>query len=223
MSRKWASALLLFSPAQLFLLAQLRAPRAYLRGHDLILENAQGQLKSLGAGFNPVPISEDMFLLIRGAQMGYGEESSCESPGSKNRVVVYDIIANKESTLFDKPLSGRIIGLHATCVYEHADLSPSGSILYIVSPCYVTSGCLAVINLPTGIVRYVPGAMDVFVIRGGPKAGDLIYMKRSWSTSHDAPYTSYPYILARPDRIADSRYFGNKSLHSHGVVNWRDG
>jgi hypothetical protein len=124
MSMKWASALLLFSPAQLFLLAQLRAPRAYLRGHDLILENAQGQLKSLGAGFNPVPISEDMFLLIRGAQMGYGEESSCESPGSKNRVVVYDIIANKESILFDKPLSGRIIGLHATCVYEHADLSP---------------------------------------------------------------------------------------------------
>jgi len=201
MSRKWASALLLFSPAQLFLLAQLRAPRAYLRGHDLILENAQGQLKSLGAGFNPVPISEDMFLLIRGAQMGYGEESSCESPGSKNRVVVYDIIANKESIIFDKPRCCRIIGLHATCVYEHADLSPSGSILYIVSPCYVTSGCLAVINLPTGIVRYVPGAMDVFVIRGGPREGDLIYMRRldRKPTDEDPRVADYAYIHARPD------------------------
>ena len=178
MTRTRAFALLFLSLAPWFVSTQLRAQRVYQRGHDLILESSQGQLKSLGAGFNPVPISEDKFLLIRGAQMGYGEESSCERAGAKNRVVVYDIRTNKESLLFDKPLSDRMMGHDAACVYERADLSPSGSTLYIVSPCYATSGCLAIVDLRADTVRYVPGVMDVFVVRGGPKAGDLIYSRR---------------------------------------------
>jgi hypothetical protein len=94
-----------------------------------------------------------------------------------------------------------MIGHDAACVYEHADLSPSGSTLYIVSPCYATSGCLAIINLPTGGVRYVPGAMDVFVIRGGSNAGDLIYMRRldRKPTDDDPRMDDYAYIHARPD------------------------
>ena len=154
-----------------FGLSESRAQRVYQRGPDLMFEDAQGRLSSLGAGFNAVPISDHKFLLIRGKEMGYGEESSCERPAAKNRIVVYDTRTNKESLLFDKPLSDRITGGHdAACVYEHADLSPSGSTLYIASPCYATSGCLAIIDLPTGRVRYVPGAMGVFVIRGGSNA-----------------------------------------------------
>lgn len=178
----------------------MRAQRIYERGPDLMLEDVQGRLSSLGPGFNSVPISDRKFLLIRGARM-HGEQSSCDRPEAKNRVVVYDTQTNKESLLFDKPLSGRMIPQGAACAYEHADLSPSGSTLYIVSPCSITSGCLAIVDLPAGTVKYVPGVMDVFVIRGGPKAGDLIYSRRLWAkpTTPDAGYASYPYIHARPD------------------------
>jgi hypothetical protein len=157
-----------------FGLPESRAQRVYQRGPDLMLEDAQGRLSSLGTGFNAVPISDHKFLLIRGKEMGYGEESDCGRPAVRNRVVLYDTRTKKESLLFDKPLSDRIMGRHdAICVYEYADLSPPGPTLYIVSPFYVTSGCLAIIDLPAGEVRYVSGAMDVFVIRGGSNAGDL--------------------------------------------------
>ncbi len=201
MLKNWVFYLLPFFSSSFLGSAELRAQRVYQRGPDLMFEEAQGRPRSLGPGFNPVPISDHRFLLIRGAQMGYGEDSSCERPAAKNRVVVYDTQTNKEAVLFDKPLSDRIMGHDAACVYEHADLSPSGSTLYIVSPCYVTAGCLAIIDLPTGEVRYIPGAMDVFVIRGGPNAGDLIYMCRLHHepTDDDPPLTYYAYIHARPD------------------------
>jgi hypothetical protein len=185
-----------------FGLPESQAQRIYERGPDLILEDTQGRSKSLGKGFNSIPISDHEFLLIRGAQMGYGEESGCERPAAKNRVVLYDTNTNKESLLFDKPIPVLPITAHLTiCVYEHADLSPSRSTLYIVTPCYATSGCLAVIDLPTGRVKSVPGAMDVFVIRGGPNDGDLVYCTRLHSkpTKYDPGHYYYPYIHARPD------------------------
>lgn len=187
--------------SSLFGLPEARAQRVLQRGPDLIFEDAQGRLSSLGVGFNSVPISDHKFLLIRGAQMGYGEESSRERPTARNRVVVYDSRTNKESLLFDKPLSGRMIPNDGACVYERADLSPSGSTLYIINPCYATSGCLAVVDLPMGTVRYVPGVEDVFVVRGGPDAGDLIYSQRLQSkpTKYDSGHPYYPYIHARPD------------------------
>jgi hypothetical protein len=179
----------------------MKAQRIYEQGPNLMLEDSQGRQSSLGPGFNSVPISDHEFLLIRGARMGYGEESSCERAAARNRVVVYNTRTNKESLLFDKPLADRMMGHDAACVYEHADLSPSGSTLYIVSPCDVTSGCLAVINLPTVAVRYVPGAMDVFVIRSGSRAGDLIYMCRlnRKPTENDPRVADYAYIHAKPD------------------------
>jgi hypothetical protein len=180
---------------------EMSAQRVYERGTDLVLEDAQGRLRSLGAGFNAVPAADHKFLLIRGARMGFGEESSCERPAFKNRVVLYDIQTNKESLLFDKPLSERRMGHDAACVYEHADLSPSGTTLYIVSPCYATAGCLAIIDLPTGAVRYVPGAMDVYVIRGGSREGDLVFMRRlnRKPTRDDPRLDDYAYVHARPD------------------------
>ena len=179
-------------------LSEMRAQRVYERGPELMFEDAQGRPSSLGPGFNAVPISDHKFLLIRGARMGYGEESSCERPAAKNRVVVYDTQTNKEFLIFDKPLSDRMMGHDAACVYEHADLAPTGATLYIVSPSYATAGCLAIIDLASRAVRYVPGVMDVFVVRGGSKAGDLIYSRRLERTKTRAG-PSYPYIHARPD------------------------
>jgi hypothetical protein len=201
MLRNWPLSLAPFVLAVSLGLPEARAQRVYQHGPELMLEDAQGRSSSLGAGFNAVPISDHEFLLIRGAGMGYGE-SGCERPAAKNRVVIFDTRTRKESLLFDKPLSDLINGRHiAICVFEHADLSPSRTTLYIVSPFYATSGCLAIIDLPTGRVRYVPGAMDVFVVRGGPNAGDLIYMKRLLSkpSGDDPGHPYYPYIHARRD------------------------
>jgi hypothetical protein len=178
-----------------------RAQRVHQRGAYLILDDPQGRSSSLGPGFNAVPISDHEFLFIRGAQMGYGEASSCERPAARNRVMVYDTKTNRESVLFKKPLSNPMIPHASACVYEHADLSPSGSTLYVVNPCYITSGCLAIIDMPTGRVRYVPGAMDIYVIRGGTHAGELIYMCRlnRKPTEDDPRENDYAYIHARPD------------------------
>jgi hypothetical protein len=76
-----------------------------------------------------------------------------------------------------------------------------------------TSGCLAIIDLPTGGVKYVPGPMDAFVIRGGSHAGDLIYMCRlDRKPSDDDPRAGdYAYIHARPDG-AQIAIISNESL-----------
>jgi hypothetical protein len=201
MLRDWQFSLLLLLIISSFGPPEARAQRIYRRGADLVFVNTQGRSSSLGAGFNAVPLSDHRFLLIRGKQMGYGSEPSCENPATKTRVVIYDTGNNKESLLFDKPLPVPV-GAHAsTCVYEQADLSPSGSTLYIVIPCYATADCLAIIDRPTGRVSYVPGVMDVFVVRGGPNAGDLIYMRRLLSkpSTDDPGHPYYPYVHARPD------------------------
>ena len=133
--------------------------------------------------------------------MGYGEASSCERPNARNRVVLYDPKTKTESILFDRPLSDEMMGHDSACIYEHADLSPSGLTLYIVSPCYATSGCLAVIDLRTGSTQYIAGALDIFVIRSGSKAGDLVYFRRlnRRPTEDDPRLDDYAYIHARPD------------------------
>jgi hypothetical protein len=187
--------------ASLLVLPSLRAQRIYPRGADMMLEDSTGRVTSLGPGFNAVPISDHKFLFIWGARMGYGEESSCERPAARNRVVIYDAQTGTESPLFDKPLSGELIAHNTACVYEHADLSPSGSTLYIVTPCMPTAGCLAIVDLHAGTIRYVPNAMDVFVIRGGPRSGDLVYFCRlnRNPTEDDPRVADYRYVHARPD------------------------
>ena len=178
----------------------LQGQRIYERGPELVLRDAQGRLTKLGRGFYAVPVSDHEVLIIRGAQMGYGEKSSCEGP-SKNRVVLYDTQTKKDVLLFDKPIPPRIIPHDGACVYERGDLSPDSSTLYIVSPCYATSGCLALIDLHTGKIRNVPGVMDVFVIRGGPHEGELIYSRRLWTKpkGYETGFYYYPYIHAHPD------------------------
>jgi hypothetical protein len=201
MLRNWRFFLPLFFLISFLGPRDANAQRIYQRGPDLMFTDAQGRSSSLGAGFNAVPLSDHEFLLIRGEHMGYGSESGCETRATRNRVVMYDTANKKESLLFDKPLLVPVAEHVSTCVYEQADLSPSGSTLYIVIPCYATANCLAIINRPTGQVRYIPGVMDVFVVRGGPNAGDLIYMRRveRKPTDNDPRIDDYPYIHARPD------------------------
>jgi hypothetical protein len=66
-----------------FGLSESHAQRVYQGGPDHMLEDAQGRLRSLGMGFNSIPISDHEFLLIRGKQMSYGAESGCERPADK--------------------------------------------------------------------------------------------------------------------------------------------
>jgi hypothetical protein len=115
--------------------------------------------------------------------------------------VIYDAETKKESVLFDKPIPLPFPPSTGICIYEHADLSPSEGTLYVVIPCSATAGCLAIIDLTTGRIKTVPGAMDVFVIRGGPKAGDLLFMRRSVTEPKggEPGYPWYPYVHARPD------------------------
>jgi hypothetical protein len=115
--------------------------------------------------------------------------------------VVYDTRTKKERFLFDKPIPDWILPHDGACIYEHADLSPSRKTLYIVSPCGITAGCLVVIDLATGRIRSVPGALDVFVIRGGSNTGDLISFRRlnREPTADDPRLDDYAYVHARPD------------------------
>lgn len=136
---RWTQSIVPFLLASLLGPAETCAQRVYERGSELVLEDAQGRMSSLGPGFNPVPISDHEFLLIRGPRV-HGEQSNCEEPAAKNRVVVYDTRTKKESSLFDKLLSGSMIPRGAACAYEHADLSPSGSILLHCQPVFYHVG-----------------------------------------------------------------------------------
>lgn len=193
-------------PAALFVLAaflptgQSSAQRIYERGRDVVLEDAQGRVTSLGAGFNPVPISDHRFLITRGARMGYGD-IGCNIPDARNRVVIYDADTKKESLLFDKPITLPFAPHTGICVYEHADLSPAEKTLYVVIPCYATAGCLAIIDLPAGSIKTVASAMDVFVVRGGTIAGDLLFMTRldRKPTEDDPRVAGYAYVHAHAD------------------------
>ncbi len=79
-------------------------------------------------------------------------------------------------------------------------LSRDGSVLYLVSPIYATSGSLAILNLAGGSVVYVPGVMSVYVIENGSHRDELIYVRRMFHTAgHDVESPTYPFIHARAD------------------------
>ena len=73
-----------------------------------------------------------------------------------------------EKTIFDRPLEYDGRESLAFCVFEQMQLSHDGSVLYLVSPEYATSGSLAIINLSRGAVTFVPGINLVYVIETGP-------------------------------------------------------
>jgi hypothetical protein len=180
----------------------LGAQRVYEKDNEIFYQDAQGRKTSLGRGHSPIPVSEGKILLIRGARMGYGDRFACTNPEVKNWVALYDTRTRRESVVYDKPINTKGVPPDATCIFEQADLSPSGSTLYVVTPWSATSASLAVVNLQTGHLKHVDGVNEVYVIRGGPSDGDLIYSRRLYHklpsvAPGEDPY--YPFIHAKPD------------------------
>jgi hypothetical protein len=195
-----ASTVLTFATLASF--CQSHAQRVYQENEKVVYEDSPGQKLSLGVGHSAVPVLDDKILLIRGTQMGYGDRDACTNAKAKNRVALYDTRTRRESVVYDKPINNDIVPPDAAGIFERADLSPSGSTLYVVTPWAATSGSLAIINLRSGALTQIGGVNEVYVIRGGPSAGDLIYSRRLW---HKAPnvapgeYPYYPFIHAKPD------------------------
>jgi hypothetical protein len=117
--------------------------------------------------------------LVRGRLFGYGEQFDCSKPESKNWVALYDPATNTERVVFDRAVPFDD-GAWEVCVFTDMQLSYDGSVLYLVSPVYATSGSLAIINLANGSIGYVPGVNMVFVIETGPHRDELIYQRRIW-------------------------------------------
>jgi hypothetical protein len=142
--------------------------------------------------------------------LGYGDRAACAKPEAKNRVVLYDARTKQETILYDKPLTNEFAGPDDACIFLQADLSPSGSTLYIVTPWAATSNRLVMIDVKTGAVSHdVYGVMDAYVIRGGTSEGDLIYNCRMWRDN--LGHYGYPFVHAKPDgsqiAIVSDEYF----------------
>jgi hypothetical protein len=179
----------------------LGAQRVYEQNDQVIYKDSVGQILSLGQGHSPVPVSDGKILLIHGVRMGYGDRPTCSKAESRNSVAIYDTVTRKESILLNKPIPNSYVGQEGTCIFYQADLSPAGSALYVMMPGAATSGLLAIVNLQTGGITEVDGVNEVYVIRGGPSEGDLIYSRRMLRKSPDGEleYPYYPFIHAKPD------------------------
>ena len=92
-------------------------------------------------------------------------------------------------------------------------LSPDGSILYLVSPVSATSGSLAIIDMHSGSITEVGGVNEVYVIETGSHRGDLIYQRRMLHQipGDEGEYPYYPFVHADKDgvqiRVLAEEYF----------------
>jgi hypothetical protein len=185
---------------KLLLASGLMAQRAFEAGGEVIYEDAQRNRTNLGVGFNPVLTHDGAVALLRGRIFSYGEQFDCDKSESKNWVSVYNPATKAERILFDRtvPFDG---GKWKSCVFEQMQLSYDGSVLYLVSPVYATSGSLAIISLARGSITYVPGVNLVYVIETGPHRDELIYQRRLLhkSVEDGLEYPGYPFVHARAD------------------------
>src|SRR5262249_15170886 len=137
---------------------------------------------------------------IKGRKFGYGEAFDCNRKEAKNWIALYDPAVRSETVLFDQPLPfNRDISF---CIFEQMQLSPDGTVLYLVSPVYPTSGSLAIVQLKSRMVTYVPGVNEVYVIEAGSHRGELIYTRRLYrrsSRDDEGEYPYYPFVHAHAD------------------------
>jgi len=182
----------------LLLASNLPAQRAFEANGEVISEDVRGTRTNLGKGFSPTLMSDGRVALLRGRLFDYGERFDCNKREARNWVSIYNPVTKTESTLFDRSIP--FDGLNF-CVFEQLQLSPGGSVLYLVSPVYATSGSLAIVDLARGSIAYVPGVNTVYVIGSGAHRGDLIYQRRVWQKSDGGTreHPAYPFIHARPD------------------------
>ena len=113
--------------------------------------------------------------------------------------MAYDPATKSEKVLFDRALPFERTGI-VFCIFDRMQLSPDGSILYLVSPVWATSGSLAIVHLASGRVTYLGGVDEVFVIEAGPHRGDLIFQRHMWrhgGRGGDFPYD--PWVHAGPE------------------------
>lgn len=187
--------------ALLLLLAHssLIAQRAFEEGGNVIYQNAQGNRTNLGSGFSPVMTAQGRVAFVRGRRFGYGEKFDCFHPNTKNWIALYDPAIRSERALFDQVVPFEN-GKWPFCIFDQMQLSPDGSVLYLVSPVYATAGSLAIVQLATGSISNVPGVNNVFIIESGPRRGELIYVRRGLRTSADGlSQAAYLFFHARAD------------------------
>ena len=164
----------------------------------MVYEDNRQRQTDLGIGFSPVLTADGKVALIRGRRFGYGQPFDCGDPKKKNWIVVYDPATKEEKMIFDRAVNYGEPGV-SYCVFDEMQLSHDGSILYLVSQAYATSGTLAIVNLPNGSERYVPGVDSVYVIETGPHRDELIYVQRVMRSNpkHRLEFPTHPLIHAR--------------------------
>lgn len=164
----------------------------------VVYEDSRGALTDLGLGFNPLLSADGKVIFIRGRKFDYGDPFDCGDKDTKNWVAAYDPATKSEKVLFDRALPFETTGI-VFCIFEQMQLSPDGSILYLVSPVYATSGSLAIVSLRTGRVKYVGGVDEVYVIQSGLHKGDLVYQQRNMTGSGADEHPYYPWVHAGAD------------------------
>src|ERR1700693_317781 len=193
-SRRVFFAELLLFTSPLVLAMNLDAQRALEVHGNVIYEDVGKHKINLGKGFSPVLTADGKVAFLRGRKFYYGELFDCSHAEGKNWIVLYDPATMREKTIFNRSLDYDGRGLYF-CIFEQMQLSRDGSVLYLVSPIYATSGSLAILNLAGGSVVYVPGVMSVYVIENGPHRDELIYVRRMFHTAgHDVESPTYPFI-----------------------------
>ncbi len=180
-----------------FLPSGLLAQRAFEANGRTVYEDAHGKRTDLGIGFSPVLTSDGRVALLRGRKFDYGDDFDCAEKNRRNWASIYDPESRTESVVFDGviPFEG---GTWNFCVFDQMQMSHDGSLLYLVSPVYATSGSLAIVNLPKRTIKYVPGVNEVYVIGRGPHRDELVYVRRVLHKAADGgEYPTYPFIHAR--------------------------
>jgi hypothetical protein len=181
--------------------ATAQAQRVFEQGNKVIYEDASKQRTDLGVGFDPILMAGGEVVFVRGKRYGYGEEFDCTRPETKNWVAKYDPQTLKETKVFDRPIHYDGPGSLGFCAFEQMQISYEGSVLYLLASTYATSGNLAIVNLTSGSLSFVPGVIAVFVIESGPHQNELVYQRRVWrkSPNDGLEYPSYPFIHALAD------------------------
>jgi hypothetical protein len=177
----------------------LPAHRTFGANGRVIYEDTHGKRTDLGTGFSPVLTSDGRVALLRGRKFGYGDDFNCGKKQERNWVAVYDPVTRIENVLFDRAVNFDG-GKWKSCVFEQMQLSHDGSVLYLVSPVYATSGSLAIVSLAEATIKDVPGVCEVYMIETGPHRDELIYVRRVFHNSPDlGEHPTYPFIHARAD------------------------
>jgi len=198
----------------LLLSSSLIAQRAFETNGHVIYEDARNNRHDLSVGFGAVVTLSGKVAVIRGSALGHNDDFDCNDKQKKNWITLYDPIRNSEKILFDRPVHfDDHLKPSGYCIFGQAELSPNDQILYLISPVYATAGKLAIIQLRTGSISYVPDVLSLYMIEDGPHRGELILStrryKRSRSDNIDYPYN--PFIHVRADgqevKIVSDEYF----------------